>query len=113
MKHHISDAAKKAGRNPDSIRLIVVSKQAPSEKVLAAYQAGARYFGENKVQEAVTKIDEVNLLDASWHFIGHLQKNKIKYLDSRFELIHSVDSLSLAKKISTCCEGQNLSLIHI
>ena len=98
---------KKAGRNPDSIRLIVVSKQAPSEKVLAAYQAGARYFGENKAQEAVTKIDEVNLPDVSWHFIGHLQKNKIKYLDSRFDLIHSVDSLSLAKKISTYCEGQS------
>ena len=107
VKHHISDAAKKAGRNPDSIRLIVVSKQAPSAKVLAAYQAGVRYFGENKAQEAVTKIDEVNLPDVSWHFIGHLQKNKIKYLDSRFELIHSVDSLSLAKKISTYCEGQN------
>ena len=107
VKHHISDAAKKAGRNPDSIRLIVVSKQAPAEKVLAAYQAGARYFGENKVQEAVAKIDEVNLLGVGWHFIGHLQKNKIKYLDSRFELIHSVDSLSLAEKISNYCEGQN------
>ena len=107
VEHNISDAAKKAGRNPDSIRLIVVSKQAPSEKVLAAYQAGARCFGENKVQEAVTKIDEVNLPDVSWHFIGHLQTNKIKYLDSRFDLIHSVDSLSLAKKISTYCEGQH------
>jgi len=107
VEHNISDAAKKAGRNPDSIRLIVVSKQAPSEKVLAAYQAGARCFGENKAQEAVIKIDEVNLPDVSWHFIGHLQTNKIKYLDSRFDLIHSVDSLSLAEKISTYCEGQN------
>ena len=107
VEHNINDAAKKAGRNPDSIRLIVVSKQAPAEKVLAAYQAGARYFGENKVQEAVAKIDEVNLPVVGWHFIGHLQKNKIKYLDSRFELIHSVDSLSLAEKISTHCEGQN------
>ena len=107
VKHHISDAAKKAGRNPASIRLIVVSKQAPSEKVLAAYQAGARCFGGNKAQEAVTKIDEVNLPDVSWHFIGHLQTNKIKYLDSRFDLIHSVDSLSLAEKISTYCESQN------
>ena len=107
MKHHISDAAKKAGRNPDSIRLVVVSKQVHSRKVLAAYQAGARCFGENKAQEAVTKIDEVNLPDVGWHFIGHLQKNKIKYLDSRFDLIHSVDSLSLAAKISTYCEDQN------
>ena len=106
MRHQIGEAAEKAGRNPDSIRLVVVSKQNPPEKVLEAYQAGARCFGENKIQEAVPKIDEVHLPDISWHFIGHLQKNKIKYLDSRFELIHSVDSLSLAEKISAHCESQ-------
>lgn len=107
VKNHIIDSANKAGRNPDSIRLIVVSKQVSSEKVLAAYQAGAKCFGENKVQEAVPKIDELNLPDVDWHFIGHLQKNKIKYLDSRFDLIHSIDSLSLAEKISTHFENQN------
>jgi PLP dependent protein len=105
--HHIDEAARKAGRSPDSIRLISVSKQVSSEKIIEAYQAGSKCFGENKVQEAVSKIDEVNAQDISWHFIGHLQKNKIKYLDSRFELIHSIDSLSLAEKISTYCEGQN------
>ena len=105
--HHIDEAARKAGRSPDSIRLISVSKQVSSGKIIEAYQAGSKCFGENKVQEAVSKIDEVNTQDISWHFIGHLQKNKIKYLDSRFELIHSIDSLSLAEKISTYCEGQN------
>ena len=105
--HHIDEAAQKAGRSPDSIRLISVSKQVSSGKIIEAYQAGSKCFGENKVQEAVSKIDEVNTQDISWHFIGHLQKNKIKYLDSRFELIHSIDSLSLAEKISTYCEGQN------
>ena len=105
--HHIDEAARKAGRSPDSIRLISVSKQVSSGKIIEAYQAGSKCFGENKVQEAVSKIDEVNAQDISWHFIGHLQKNKIKYLDSRFELIHSIDSLSLAEKISTYCEGQN------
>ncbi len=107
VTHHIGEAARKAGRNPDSIRLIVVSKQVSSEKIIEAYQSGSKCFGENKVQEAVSKIDEVNAKDIGWHFIGHLQKNKIKYLDSRFELIHSVDSLSLAEKISAYCEGQN------
>jgi len=107
VKHHIGEAARKAGRNPDSIHLVVVSKQVSSEKVIEAHQAGANCFGENKVQEAVTKIDEVDLADVSWHFIGHLQKNKIKYLDSRFDLIHSIDSLSLAEKISAHCENQN------
>ena len=105
--HHIDEAAQKAGRSPDSIRLISVSKQVSSGKIIEAYQAGSKCFGENKVQEAVSKIDEVNAQDISWHFIGHLQKNKIKYLDSRFELIHSIDSLSLAEKISTYFEGQN------
>mgnify|MGYP003978244441 FL=1 len=105
--HHIDEAAQKAGRSPDSIRLISVSKQVSSGKIIEAYQAGSKCFGENKVQEAVSKIDEINAQDISWHFIGHLQKNKIKYLDSRFELIHSIDSLSLAEKISTYCEGQN------
>ena len=107
VMHHIDEAAQKAGRSPDSIRLISVSKQVSSGKIIEAYQAGSKCFGENKVQEAVSKIDEVNTQDISWHFIGHLQKNKIKYLDSRFELIHSIDSLSLAEKISTYCEGQN------
>ena len=105
--HHIDEAAQKAGRSPDSIRLISVSKQVSSGKIIEAYQAGSKCFGENKVQEAVSKIEEVKTQDISWHFIGHLQKNKIKYLDSRFELIHSIDSLSLAEKISTYCEGQN------
>ena len=107
VTHHIGEAARKAGRDPDSINLIVVSKQVSSEKIIEAYQAGSKYFGENKVQEAVSKIGEINAQDVSWHFIGHLQKNKIKYLDSQFDLIHSVDSLSLAEKISAYCEGQN------
>ena len=107
VMHHIDEAAQKAGRSPDSIRLISVSKQVSSGKIIEAYQAGSKCFGENKVQEAVSKIEEVKTQDISWHFIGHLQKNKIKYLDSRFELIHSIDSLSLAEKISTYFEGQN------
>ena len=107
VMQHIDEAAQKAGRSPDSIRLISVSKQVSSGKIIEAYQAGSKCFGENKVQEAVSKIDEINAQDISWHFIGHLQKNKIKYLDFRFELIHSIDSLSLAEKISTYREGKN------
>ena len=106
VKHRIGEAARKVGRNPDSICLVVVSKQMPSEKIIAAHQAGAKCFGENKIQEAVSKIDEVNLQDVSWHFIGHLQKNKIKFLHNHFDLIHSVDSFSLAKKISEYFESQ-------
>ena len=80
MKSRIGEAARKAGRSPDSIRLIVVSKQVTSEKIISAYEAGAEYFGENKVQEAVDKIKNAKLQGVGWHFIGHLQKNKIKYI---------------------------------
>ncbi len=103
----IDEAARQVGRDPASIRLVVVSKQIPLVKIIEAYQSGAKCFGENKVQEAVSKIEEIHGKGISWHFIGHLQKNKIKYLDSRFQLIHSVDSLSLAEKISKHCETQN------
>jgi pyridoxal phosphate enzyme (YggS family) len=106
VKRRIGEAAIKAGRSPDSIRLVVVSKQAPSEKIISAYEAGAECFGENKIQEAVDKIENIKLQGVGWHFIGHLQKNKIKYINSHFDLIHSVDSLSLAEKISEHSKSQ-------
>ena len=107
VKRRIGEAARKAGRSPDSIRLVVVSKQASSEKIISAYEAGAECFGENKIQEAVDKIENVKLQGLAWHFIGHLQKNKIKYINSHFDLIHSVDSLSLAEKISEHSKSQD------
>ena len=107
MKRRIGEAARRAGRSTDSIRLVVVSKQVPSEKIISAYEAGAECFGENKIQEAVNKIENVKLQDIAWHFIGHLQKNKIKYINSHFDLIHSVDSLSLAEKISEHSKSQD------
>ena len=107
MKRRIGEAAIKAGRSPDSIRLVVVSKQAPSEKIISAYEAGAECFGENKIQEAVDKIENIKLQGVGWHFIGHLQKYKIKYINSHFDLIHSVDSLSLAEKISEHSKSQD------
>ena len=107
VKRRIGEAAIKAGRSPDSIRLVVVSKQAPSEKIISAYEAGAECFGENKIQEAVDKIENIKLQGVGWHFIGHLQKNKIKYINSHFDLIHSVDSLSLAEKISEHSKSQD------
>ena len=107
VKSRIGEAARKAGRSPDSIRLVVVSKQVSSEKIISAYEAGAECFGENKIQEAVDKIENVKLQGIAWHFIGHLQKNKIKYINSHFDLIHSIDSLSLAEKISEHSKSQD------
>lgn len=99
INSRIREAARKSGRGPGSIQLVAVSKQISLEKIRQAVRAGIRLFGENKVQEARQKIDELAGEGVAWHFIGHLQKNKVKYIFGRFELIHSVDSAGLAERI--------------
>ena len=107
VRKRISRAIQKSGREPDSVRLITVSKQVSVDRIEEARNAGAEAFGENKIQEAIPKIEQVGAKGISWHFIGHLQKNKVKFLDERFDLIHSVDSLELAEKISKHCQSEN------
>lgn len=97
IKNRMVEAAKKAGRDPESIRLVVVTKGVPVEKIMQARDAGAVLFGENRVQEALEKIDRMGGIH--WHFIGHLQKNKVKFVVGQFEWVHSVDSVSLAEGI--------------
>ncbi|MBQ1547666.1 MAG: YggS family pyridoxal phosphate-dependent enzyme [Lachnospiraceae bacterium] len=96
----IREACKRAGRDESEVTLISVSKTKPMEDIAEAYEAGARDFGENKVQELVKKHDEGGLLDAKWHMIGHLQRNKVKDVVGRAVLIHSVDSFRLAEEIN-------------
>jgi len=84
---------------PKSVQLVAVSKTKPVELLMEAYQAGQRVFGENKVQELVDKHDTMPK-DIQWHFIGHLQTNKVKYIASFVSLIHAVDSLKLLKEIN-------------
>lgn len=100
IKEQIVKTASDCGRNPEDIILIAVSKRKPIEAIQQAIQAGARHFGENYIQEAVEKIDEIGKDAACWHFIGHLQSNKAKFAVGYFEYIHTVDSLKLAKEIS-------------
>lgn len=83
---------------PQGVRLVAVSKYHPNEAILEAYNAGQRVFGESKVQEMVAKYEALPK-DIAWHFIGHLQTNKIKYMASFVSLIHGVDSLKLLKEI--------------
>ena len=94
----IDSAAKRSGRNPSSVKLVVVSKTAGVDRIREAVAAGALILGENRVQEAQEKIEKLGPI-ASWHLIGHLQTNKAKYAVKLFYLIHSVDSLELAKEI--------------
>jgi PLP dependent protein len=101
VQARIGAAAYKVGRDASSIRLVLASKTQPSEVVRAAWEAGARDFGENYVQEALAKRAELaDLTDIRWHLIGHLQTNKAKTAASAFELIHSVDSLRLAEALA-------------
>ncbi len=92
-------AAERAGRDVADIHLLAVSKTFPSEDIRQALAAGQHAFGENKIQEAVAKIDELDGETIDWHFIGHLQKNKVKYIPGRFALLHSVDSIALAEQL--------------
>jgi hypothetical protein len=107
VRERISQAIQKSGRDPDSVRLVAVSKQVDIAQIEEARTAGAVIFGENKVQDAVPKVDQIGRDGISWHFIGHLQKNKVKFLDERFDLIHSVDGLELAEKIAKQCQSEN------
>lgn len=101
VQARIGAAAYKAKRDPASIRLVLASKTQPSEAIRAAWQAGARDFGENYVQEAIAKRAELaDLTEIRWHLIGHLQTNKAKTAANAFALIHSVDSVRLAEALA-------------
>ncbi len=95
----INDVCKKCNRLTDDVSLIAVSKTKPVSALFEAYEAGARDFGENKVQELVDKYDKLPP-DIRWHMIGHLQTNKVKYIADKVYMIHSVDSVKLAEEIS-------------
>lgn len=99
VEENIRKACERAGRDPKEVTLIAVSKTKPVEMIREAYEAGVRDFGENKVQELMDKIPQLPS-DIRWHMIGHLQRNKVKYLVGKVEMIHSVDSLRLAEEIS-------------
>lgn len=99
IKGRITKAAIGCGRNPDSVRLVAVSKTVNAQRVAGAIDAGVTILGENYIQEAREKFDALIDRMVSWHFIGHLQSNKAKYAVRMFDLIHSVDSLKLAKAL--------------
>lgn len=108
IEENICNACKKAGRSRDEVTLIAVSKTKPVEDLQAVYDLNIRDFGENKVQELKDKI-EVMPEDIKWHMIGHLQRNKVKYIIGKVELIHSVDSLRLAEEISKQAKKNNVN----
>jgi pyridoxal phosphate enzyme (YggS family) len=99
----IERAARKAGRDPNEIKLVAVSKTVEAARIKEAIEAGASILGENYVQEAQKKIEEIGH-PVSWHFIGHLQSNKAKYAIRLFDMIHSLDSIPLADELNRRAE---------
>ena len=98
VQDNIKEICRKCGRNPEDVTLIAVSKTKPNEMLMEAYDSGIREFGENYVQELSDKIETLPD-DINWHMIGHLQRNKVKYIVGKVAMIHSVDSLRLAEAI--------------
>ena len=99
VEDKVRAACERSGRDPKEVTLIAVSKTKPVPMLQEAYSAGCRDFGENKVQELVEKWEQMPK-DIRWHMIGHLQRNKVKYIVDKVYMIHSVDSLKLAEEIS-------------
>jgi pyridoxal phosphate enzyme (YggS family) len=113
VRARIDAAARSAGRDPASIRLVAVSKTFPIEAVRAAYEAGQREFGENRVQEALQKISQSADLSIRWHLLGHLQMNKARKAGPAFATVQSVDSVELLQKLDRAAgeSGQTPELL--
>lgn len=110
VKSRLAEAARNAGRDPENVRLVAVSKAIPQHKISDAIEAGAAILGESKVQEAMKKKSRLDRQGLQWHFIGHLQKNKVKYIFGLFDLIHSVDSVELAEVIHQAARKRGLAM---
>jgi pyridoxal phosphate enzyme (YggS family) len=107
VREQIATASVKSGRSANDVELVAITKTHPAEKVREAIEAGQTLFGESRVQEARAKIPELPS-NVHWHFVGHLQKNKIRHALPLFELIHSVDSLPLAQEVDRIAQEEGL-----
>jgi hypothetical protein len=107
VRAQIADAAKKAGRREGDVQLVAISKTHEAEKVRLAFDAGQQLFGESRVQEARAKIPLLPSA-ARWHFVGRLQRNKVRHALPLFELFHSIDSLELARDLNRIADEEGL-----
>lgn len=106
VKQRVAQAAMRVGRDPSEVQIVAVSKTRPAEQIQEAVEAGIFIVGENRIQEAWRKFQQLGKI-VSWHLIGHLQTNKVKRALQIFDVIHSVDSLHLAEEIDSRCEQLN------
>ena len=115
LQQRIARACEKAGRSPDEVTLVAVTKTVDAAAIEAAFNAGVRDFGESRVQEAKPKIEQLQRLKPgiTWHMLGHLQTNKAKTAADIFDIIHSVDSLKLAETLNNCSPKRLPILIQV
>jgi pyridoxal phosphate enzyme (YggS family) len=106
IRERIARSAASAGRAPEDITLVAVSKTFPPEAIRSAFELGLRHFGENRVQEWESKRPSVSDLDGTWHLIGHLQSNKARRAANLFDRVDSVDSVALAQKLDAAAASE-------
>ena len=108
VRERIERAARLAGRNPADIQLIAVTKTVSVDRMLFAAASGCRTFGENRIQEALSKMEQVEAPGCEWHLLGPLQSNKIKSVVGRFAVLHAIDRVSVAEHLEKAIEGQGM-----
>lgn len=115
VRERMSAACQRAGRRPEEVTLIAVTKTVDPAAIETALQSGIRHFGENRVQEAEKKMEKLSHLDPrpTWHLIGHLQSNKIKPALKLFDIIHSIDSIGLAQELDRRAERRIQALLQV
>ena len=113
VQERIAAAARNAGRAPDEVKLIAISKTHPASVIRTLIDLGATDLGENRVQEAEDKITEIGRETVRWHLVGHLQANKARRAVSLFEVIHSLDSLDLAKRLNRLCDEEGRDTLAV
>ena len=99
VRQTIARSAERAGRDPSEVVLVAVTKTFPVERIREALAVGLRILGENRVQEALPKIEEIGPANVDWHLIGHLQTNKVKFIEGRFRMVQSLDGAGLAEAL--------------
>ena len=109
VRQKISAAAARAGRSASEVRLVAVSKTRSLAEVQQAFASKQRVFGENQVQDALTKIPALSYPQAEWHFIGHCQSNKVKYIPGNFQWLHTLDSIRLAERLNAAMQLAGIS----
>ena len=113
VRQTVARSAERAGRDPREVTIVAVTKTFPVPRIREALALGLRIFGENRVQEAISKIDEIGTEDASWHLIGHLQSNKARLVEGRFSMVQSLDSVGIVEALGGRLHRQLDVLIEI